>query len=74
MRQDKTWEAVVQALRRNEAIVIPCPDDQDGPDLFVVYKGQMSGAMVRSAHWHGQSTWPIWRTPEDALRAIRVST
>lgn len=38
MRHDRTREAVVQALRRTGAMVIPCAADH-GSDLFVVYKG-----------------------------------
>ncbi len=80
-RRDASEGAIVDALKQVGATVIQI-SGKGAPDLFVCYRGQMWGAEVKS----GKGTlteaqkdlgagrlWPIWRTPEEALKTIGAS-
>lgn len=77
-KRDTAEKGIRRALEAAGATVIPI-SGKGAPDLFVVYRGQMWGAEVKT----GKGTltqaqtdsgagrlWPIWRTPEDALQTI----
>lgn len=77
-RRDTAEKGIRTALEAVGATVIPI-SGKGAPDLFVVYRGQMWGAEVKTAK--GKLTpaqqesgagrlWPIWRTPEEALKTI----
>lgn len=77
-KRDKAEGPIVEALRAVGAQVfrVSAPG---APDLFVLYRGAWSAGEVKTGK--GRTTaaqqqtgagerWPIWRTPEDALKAI----
>lgn len=77
-KRDAAEGPIRKALEAAGAIVIPI-SGKGAPDLFVVFRGQMWGAEVKTGK--GSLTeaqkesgagrlWPIWRTPEEALKAI----
>lgn len=79
-KRDGAEMGIRRALEAVGATVIPI-SGKGAPDLFVVYRGQMWGAEVKGRG--GKLTpaqvesgagrlWPIWREPNDALRAIGV--
>lgn len=67
-RRDPAEKGIRQALEKVGATVIPVPG-KGHPDLFVFYQGQWWAAAVKRTGGI-PTTAPIWRTPDDALRAI----
>ena len=77
-KRDTAEKGIRQALEKVGATVIPV-SGKGHPDLFVFYRGQWWAAEVKSgkgkltqaqqASGAGE-TWPIWREPDDALKAI----
>lgn len=77
-KRDGAEMGIRRALEAVGATVIPI-SGKGAPDLFVVYRGQMWGAEVKTGK--GKLTtaqveqgagrlWPIWRTPDEALKTI----
>ena len=77
-RRDTAEIGIRRALEAVGAKVIPV-SGKGHPDLFVFYRGQWWAAEIKSgkgtltkaqqASGAGEA-WPIWRTPEDGLKAI----
>lgn len=77
-KRDGAEKGIRQALEKVGATVIPV-SGKGHPDLFVFYRGQWWAAEVKSkggtltkaqqASGAGE-TWPIWRTPDEALKTI----
>lgn len=79
-RRDSVESPIVKALRAVGATVIPI-SGKGAPDLFVCFRGQMYGAEVKTGKGKLTSAqqdtgagrlWPVWRTPDEALKAIGV--
>ena len=77
-RRDTAETAIRQALEAVGATVCQI-SGKGAPDLFVVFRGRHYGAEVKT----GKGTltpaqteagagrlWPIWHTPDEALKAI----
>ena len=77
-RRDTAETGIRRALEAVGARVIPV-SGKGHPDLFVFYRGQWWAAEVKSkggtltkaqqASGAGVA-WPIWRTPDEALKTI----
>jgi len=77
-RRDTSETAIRKALEAVGATVFQI-SGKGAPDLFVCFRGQMWGAEVKTGK--GKLTaaqqdsgagrlWPIWRSPDDALKTI----
>ena len=81
-RRDTNEAAIVQALEAMGAQVVRV-SSRGAPDVLVFWRGQQWSGEIKT----GKGTltpaqveagagrlWPIWRTPDDALRTIGAMT
>lgn len=71
-KRDLAEQPIIEALRAIGAEVYQLSGTSN-PDLLVCYQGRWQPAEVKTGsgkETKNQGAFPIWRTPQDALRAI----
>ena len=77
-RRDTAEGPIVRALEAVGAQVVRC-SEPGAPDVFVFHRGQWYAAEIKSKGGRltpaqveagAGATWPVWRTPGDALTAL----